>query len=1375
MIVTQNEVKKGETGFSTTEQVWGETGGKYADETLGKTAERYSDAFWASAEENIVSSKAAVSLYQAGEAIGEDIAYLVSGNKKDPNFNPLDYIEGYEDYVDSFIDCDTALSVDRVKRRIDAENRNLEAMSKVPVGVNLINNLITGFLDPVNLIPVGGQALKAKGFIEGAIKGGGVALGTSAIQEFVLKEMSYNYTDDEYTQNVLVGTIFGAGISGSVAKLGAISDALKKADYDKTLKDRIDLMRKNSFDDEFQVKKGEAIDNFSKLNDDEILTYEGQESTVGAAQVNKVATEVADAGKIGNWIIALERKWNPVLHMSTSISRKVREVANQLFEMPFYTRNVQDSFNLESTTKKNIQEVGFLNKDIETEYAKYYTDDKYKDTFVENLRIAFGETKAIESGKLSRADFDKAVTDVAESGKKSGNIYIDSSAEKFRALADIQAERMRSLYDRGLIEAKPMKNWVPFVFDKDAIISNTDEFVSLMSDQMKAQKDDIMKLNADGKSKYDLTNESIVKEQEFINNAEAQNRNEISPEIKKLNSREYFLKNDIQQTEGQIHEIEIDIDKRLRSESKTKNRIFMLDKDIDIPTDKDFAKQIKNGIPKDLEPKSISSDVISRDFLIDDVEGYLPKEYREKYSVQAYKGGDIDSKNVVSWDELGEMYWQDGWYQERPYTQDFADEFVSDLGGINKKYHQDSEKILRRQYDIDVARDALGRLGYNYERMKPEEIDNLLTDLGNKGYLKKAYVDKARVAELEKISKEKRKEIDDKLSRFKHLKEKLSSQKEELGLIRNDLQAKRRLRNMNKDDIKASKKKLKSLEKTQEYQRKLVQTTDEDLLGYARDLTNDIIGVKKIGATIGDAEIADRGSLLSRDFLTTPSEALKKFTVREMTKLLPALRREMVDLSVIEKFGSLNMDSQRADILDSYARKRSKYEALRRNKPEMTSEINKKLLHLDKERDADLDFMSMAVNRMRGTEYSKGNYSKGVVKTTEFAKLYNMTTSLGNVVLSSISDVAGNILHTSIKSALPAMRLFKSIFNPQLAGELSKTPALNHAIIEVHSNFRSLNFAEMTQNDIINTSKMRSARGYADVYMHITGLPRWNMLTKAISGHAFMNELGSLVNKLDSGLALNSKQSMWLKRFGFDDNTIDVIRDSIKKYGVSEGGNTYLNSHMWDNKVVAEQVQLAINKYMDIAIVTPGAEKAKAFNDPILSTLLQFKQFGLSSVSRTLIPALQTSGNYDTAMGLLTAWTLGCASIMAKDAVSGRERSAGDYILEGFAQAGIAGWIEEPYKLANAVTRGGADRLWYAASGGYLGQESMSPYEANRDMLNVLGPSFGKLKNLAGFIGDVSSGNINKSSMYKLKSLIPMQNLIGVNQTLQGVIESMYE
>lgn len=1351
-IVTEDKTSFSPNVSVSDAQVFGETEPYYGNETLWDTVTRYSEAFWASASENMLTSKFALMAYQNGEEIFEDVSMMLKGEKKDPNFNPYNYIGGYEDYAIEFKDCDTIGDVVRTMKRIDAENRNYVSMSKVPTGVSFVNNMVTGFLDPVNLVPVGGAISKSKGFISGAVAGSISGGAVNAVTEFLIKEMSYNYTDDEYAQNVLIGTAF----SGA---LGGVGGAINKL-YAKT---EIDVHRKNLFSDDFQNKKGEYISELNRENISKRLDkIDAGESTVGAALVRGNETEVDLDNKAVKAIVDIDRKWNPVAHLTTSLSRKAREVSSKLFEIPYFTKNIQDSFNVESLNKEVNTRLSFLNRRFADNYNKYYFE-KEDVGFVEDVKLLnpFGN-KA--EGKMSQTEFYEAVRDNIVKGAHADNKYIVDCANEFKKIANEQKDRINILNKKGMLEVKAVDdNWVPFLIDKDKVVSDKDGFVSAVSKKMKSYADEL-RASGEVDNKY----KEIESLENNNNKYDVENR-ELSPVIKELNRKKYYLQNDIRTKEGQLHELEISLDKEIRSISKKKNRLFYLEKDIVVSGDRDFAKQIKFGLSKDLSPKNLTKRLRESLLLIDDPKSLLGKDF--DLSLQNYNGRKLDQYEVVTIDELGERLWQDGWYKERPYVDDVVNDLLDDFNGVIKKYLPEDERYLRREYEIDQMRDVLDRLGYNYSRMSTDEIENVLSEIGNKGFLRKQYVDKARLSELNKATKEQQAKVNKIEERFNYIKEEINKKRDELVSVEDKLQSNRRLRNMNKDDIKRNKSRINKLKKDIEWQDKLIRLQDEDFQQYALEMTDDVLGVKDVTNSLDDVRIDDRGSLLSRDFFTGDVSMLENYLVKDISKLLSPLRKEMVDLNLIEKFGSVSLKNEIDNIVQEYNIIRSKLEKQRALEPENSDIINKRIMRLDNERDKDLDFLTLSVDRMRGTEYAKHKYSKGLMQATELMKLYNVSTSLGKVVFSSIPDLSGTVLKTDLASAIPALKVLKNTFNANLARELSNVPELAHAISELHSNFRQLSFAEMASNNPFETSIMKKSRAYVDVYMHANLLSRWNTMIKSVAGMAYMNKIYSISKKVANRETISKAERGWANLYGFDDNDLSSIFNNMNKHGNVSGNQKFANSVMWEDKTLSKKFVLGINKIMDTAVVTPGAERAKVFDDPILSTIFQFKQFMMSSTVRTLVPALQNARDYNTAIAIMTSLSLGMLSVVAKDSLSGKEnRTPGDYIMEGFAASGISGWVELPYSITNAMTRGGLDRILFAATGGFLGQESMSKFESDRILLQQLGPSVGKINNLAGFIGDVSTGNISDSSMYKLKSLIPMQNTIYLDWVLRNVL-----
>jgi hypothetical protein len=73
----------------------------------------------------------------------------------DADYDPFKNIAGYEDYASSFLGANDDDDVMHVKSRIDAERKRTELLDS-PMG--WVAATAAGFLDPINLIPVGGGA-----------------------------------------------------------------------------------------------------------------------------------------------------------------------------------------------------------------------------------------------------------------------------------------------------------------------------------------------------------------------------------------------------------------------------------------------------------------------------------------------------------------------------------------------------------------------------------------------------------------------------------------------------------------------------------------------------------------------------------------------------------------------------------------------------------------------------------------------------------------------------------------------------------------------------------------------------------------------------------------------------------------------------------------------------------------------------------------------------------------------------------------------------------------------------------------------------------------------------------------------------------------
>lgn len=131
-------------------------------------------------------------------------------------YEPWDDLAGYEDQAFSFADSRSPAQTALIKRRIDDERRAKDTLDRAGVG-GVLASIGAGVLDPVNLVPVGGQAIKGGGILRGAYTG----LASAGVAEGILQGTQVDRTTEETLFSMTGGALFGA-------VLGGVGEALLK-------------------------------------------------------------------------------------------------------------------------------------------------------------------------------------------------------------------------------------------------------------------------------------------------------------------------------------------------------------------------------------------------------------------------------------------------------------------------------------------------------------------------------------------------------------------------------------------------------------------------------------------------------------------------------------------------------------------------------------------------------------------------------------------------------------------------------------------------------------------------------------------------------------------------------------------------------------------------------------------------------------------------------------------------------------------------------------------------------------------------------------------------------------------------------------------
>lgn len=142
----------------------------------------------------------------------------------DATFDPFDNIDGYELHAKSFVDANTPEDVASIKKQIDRETQARQTIEESGA-MGVTASLAAGILDPINLIPAGGSAIKAYSvggsILKGAANTARAGMIGSTIAEASLHSTQETRTMGESVVNVAGATLLSGVLGGAAGAVGA--------------------------------------------------------------------------------------------------------------------------------------------------------------------------------------------------------------------------------------------------------------------------------------------------------------------------------------------------------------------------------------------------------------------------------------------------------------------------------------------------------------------------------------------------------------------------------------------------------------------------------------------------------------------------------------------------------------------------------------------------------------------------------------------------------------------------------------------------------------------------------------------------------------------------------------------------------------------------------------------------------------------------------------------------------------------------------------------------------------------------------------------------------------------------------------------------
>jgi len=358
----------------------------------------------------------------------------------DPNYKVWDKLTEEEKLDDRFLDLAHNISSDKdleESRRYYTQRK--KDLNTIASGgwKSLVAGLGAGVFDPINLLPVGGAAVKAYktgSLLKGAMATATIGGASVGAQEFLLHRTQLERNMNDTALNMSMGMFLSGAIGAAAAKLS-------KSQI-KALEDTLDV--------------------------DKLYRASAEVEEAASLSAAKTVDDVNVKGRVAQALLKTIG-FDPLSRTITSVSNATRRIANSLAENPIWmeTKGYAGQA-VESFVKTNISK--HLNP------ALMDLDNSYK---------AYG----VAGGKLGRRDFNNAVSKELRNPNPNADPHVKKAAQSFQ----------KNVYDplkNELIAAKMLpedvdvvtaKNYLNRVWSPEKIKANRGEFVTKVAQWLKLQ------------------------------------------------------------------------------------------------------------------------------------------------------------------------------------------------------------------------------------------------------------------------------------------------------------------------------------------------------------------------------------------------------------------------------------------------------------------------------------------------------------------------------------------------------------------------------------------------------------------------------------------------------------------------------------------------------------------------------------------------------------------------------------------------------------------------------------------------------------------------------------------------------------------------
>ena len=421
-----------------------------------------------------------------------------------------------------------------------------------------------------------------------------------------------------------------------------------------------------------------------------------------------------------------------------------------------------------------------------------------------------------------------------------------------------------------------------------------------------------------------------------------------------------------------------------------------------------------------------------------------------------------------------------------------------------------------------------------------------------------------------------------------------------------------------------------------------------------------------------------------------------------------------------------------------------------------TKEAKAKII---KERNQVLEDLEAGVELVRGTYGLPADPHAWTSRAMRTMKHYNALTMLTGF-FAATADVARIAMTSGIQRGFKTQfEMWSDMLSSKKTGifKAGKKEAQSFAeAVDMVTGQRAMLFSDI--GDMFGmTSKIEGMMGKTANFnfMYVNLMSRWTEFMKSAASVTIGSRILEDSVKWGKG-TLADKNKTKLAASGIDEAMAKKIASEFDKHGTKLKYNFMANTAEWTDDAAKQSFGAALNKDINITIVTPGKGDTPLFmNYELASTIVQFKKFAMAATQRMLLRGMQEK-DMDFLFGSLLLMGTG----MLVDAVYTELRFGKDYskksftdkLLSAFDRSGLGGIYVDVNRSIEALTdnRIGIRPL--------LGEGK--PYGSSmKSKVGLIGPSASQIYNIFDIMYDVGGNKYNHYTARNVRRLIPFQNV----------------